>query len=116
MLTLYHNPRCRKSREGLKILEASGKNFVTRLYLSEAFSKEELTDLIKALGVSPIELIRTNEAIWKSEFKGKDLTDDEVIEAMLANPRLIERPVVTDGQSAVIGRPGERITTFLEGK
>ena len=115
MLTIYHNPRCRKSREGLQLLEESGKAFETRLYLTEAFSKQELTDLIQALGVAPIELVRKNEAIWKSDYKGKDLSDEEVIEAMLAHPRLIERPVVTDGRSAVIGRPGERITAFVEG-
>lgn len=116
MLTLYHNPRCRKSREGLQILEASGKSFKTRLYLAEAFSKQELTNLIKALGIAPIELVRKNEAIWKSEFKEKDLSDEEVIEAMLTHPRLIERPVLTDGRSAVIGRPGDRISAFLEGR
>ena len=115
MLTLYHNPRCRKSREGLQILEESGKAFETRLYLTDAFSKQELKDLIKALGIAPIELVRTNEAIWKSDYKGKELTDDQVIEAMLTHPRLIERPVVTDGKSAVIGRPGDRITAFVEG-
>lgn len=115
MLTIYHNPRCRKSREGLELLEGSGKDFETRLYLTDAFTKEELKDLVKALGIAPIDLVRKNEAIWKSEYKGKNLSDEEVIDALLTHPRLIERPVVTDGTSAVIGRPGERISAFLEG-
>ena len=116
MLTIFHNPRCRKSREGVQLLEASGQAFETRLYLTDAFTKQELKSLIKALGISPIDLVRKNEAIWKSDYKGKELDDEAVIEAMLAHPRLIERPVVSDGKSAVIGRPGERITAFVEGK
>ena len=115
MLTLYHNPRCRKSREGLEILKSSGKEFETRLYLNDPFTKRELADLIKALDIAPIDLVRKNEAVWKSEYKGKAMTDDAVIEAMLAHPRLIERPVVSDGSSAVVGRPAGRITAFLDG-
>lgn len=114
MLTIYHNPRCRKSREGLQVLEASGKAFETRLYLSEPFTRSELTELIKALDIAPIDLVRKGEAIWKSEYKGKDLNDSAVIDAMLSHPKLIERPVVTDGTSAVIGRPAERIRAFVE--
>ena len=115
MLTIYHNPRCRKSREGLQLLQESGLDFATRLYLTDAFTIKEMKDLLKALGSAPIDLVRKNEAIWKSDYKGKELSDEEVIEALLAHPRLIERPVVTDGESAVIGRPGERITAFLQG-
>ena len=115
MITIYHNPRCRKSREGLQILEENLNAFQTRLYLTEHFTEKELRELIQALGISPLDLVRKNEAIWKSEYKGKDLSDDAVIQAMLAHPRLIERPVVTDGKNAVIGRPGERIREFLSG-
>lgn len=116
MITIYHNPRCRKSREGLQILEENLKDFQTRLYLTDPFTEKELRQLIQALGISPIELIRKNEAIWKSEYKGKDLDDDAMIRAMLDHPRLIERPVVTDGRQAVIGRPGERILEFLSSR
>lgn len=96
-------------------MEASGKDFKTRLYLTEPLSRSELTELINALGIAPIDLVRKNEVIWKSEYKGKGLTDKAVIDAMLTHPKLIERPVVTDGRTAVIGRPGDRITAFLKG-
>lgn len=114
MLTIYHNPRCRKSREGLAILEDSGKEFQTRLYLKEPLSKAELKSLVQQLGIAAIDLVRTNEKVWKSDYKGKDLSEGEVLDAMLANPVLIERPVVSDGRKAVIGRPPENISDFLE--
>ena len=114
MLTIYHNPRCRKSREGLAILEESGKEFQTRLYLKEPLSKAELKSVIQQLGIAAIDLVRTNEKVWKSDYKGKDLSDEEVLDAMLAHPALIERPVVSDGHRAVIGRPPDTISGFLE--
>lgn len=116
MITIYHNPRCRKSREGLQMLEEKLDTFQTRLYLTEPVTEKELRQLIEALGIAPIELVRKNEAIWKSDYKGMDLSDDAIIQAMLAHPRLIERPIVTDGSKAVIGRPGERILDFLSGR
>jgi arsenate reductase len=115
MIKIYHNPRCRKSREGLSILEASGKDFETVLYLKEIPTVQEMETLIKALSIKPIELVRTNEAIWKSEFKGKTLTDEDIISAMITYPQLIERPVVVIGTKAVIGRPAENIQNLLSG-
>ncbi|MGB5647972.1 arsenate reductase (glutaredoxin) [Muriicola sp.] len=113
MLKIYHNPRCRKSREGLALLEASGKAFDIVYYLNEVPDKKELKQLITQLGIEPIELVRTQEAIWKSEFKGKDLTKDMILEAMCAHPKLIERPIVVLNGKAVIGRPPEKISQLL---
>ena len=113
MITIYHNPRCSKSREGLQLLELQGKPFTTVKYLSEKLTKEELTDIIKKLGISPLELVRQKEAIWVSNYKGKQLTDDEVIESMIAHPNLIERPIVVNGDKAVIARPAENIKKIL---
>lgn len=113
MTTIYHNPRCTKSRQGLEILEKSGKSFEIVKYLDENLSVNQLKDIIKTLGVKPIELVRKNEAIWKENFKGKDLKDNEIIEAMVNNPKLIERPIVINGNKAVIGRPPERILTII---
>ena len=113
MLKIYHNPRCRKSREGLAILQDSGKEFEVISYLENIPTKEELRDLINKLGYTPIDLVRTNEAIWKENFKGKTLTDDLIIDAMLKHPKLIERPVVVSGDSAVVGRPPEKIKRLL---
>lgn len=113
MITIYHNNRCRKSREGLEILENSGKEFKIVKYLEDIPSKEELKAIIKKLGIKPIELVRKNEAIWKSDYKGKDLSDEDIITAMIQHPKLIERPIVIHGNTAVIGRPPEDIKRII---
>ena len=113
MITIYHNPRCTKSRQGLEIVENSDKPFQIIKYLDEKLSTNQLNIIVKALGIKPIELVRKNEAIWKENFKGKDLTDIEIINAMVANPKLIERPIVINGNKAVIGRPPERILSII---
>ncbi|WP_420574162.1 arsenate reductase (glutaredoxin) [Kordia sp.] len=113
MLKIYHNPRCSKSRQGVAILEASGKDFEIVKYLDEPLSVTHLTEIIKLLGITPINLVRKNEKIWKEEFKGKTLTDAEIIQAMVDNPKLIERPIVVHDNNAVIGRPPENITSIL---
>tara|TARA_R100001369_G_scaffold68009_1_gene95617 strand:- start:5221 stop:5565 length:345 start_codon:yes stop_codon:yes gene_type:complete len=113
MIKIYHNPRCGKSREGLAILENSGNDFEIIKYLENVPSKNELAAIIKILGISPMELVRTNEAIWKEKFKGKSMTDDEVIAAMVAFPKLIERPIVIKDKKGVVGRPPEKIKDLL---
>ena len=113
MIKIYHNPRCRKSREGLELLEKSGEEFEVVNYLDEPLSKGELKEIIGYLGISPEELVRKNETIWKENYKGKSLSDEEVIEAMVENPKLIERPIVVKGTRAVIGRPAEKISNLL---
>ncbi|MDX1768968.1 arsenate reductase (glutaredoxin) [Arenibacter troitsensis] len=109
MIKIYHNPRCGKSREGLAILENSENDFEIIKYLENVPSKNELAAIIKILGISPMQLVRTNEAIWKEKFKGKSMTDDEVIAAMVAFPKLIERPIVIKDKKGVVGRPPEKI-------
>ena len=113
MIKIYHNNRCRKSREGLKILQESGKEFEIVKYLEDVPSKSELLQIIEMLGISPIELVRKNEAIWKENYKGKTLSDEQIIEAMINNPKLIERPIVIDGDKAVIGRPPSKIEEII---
>lgn len=113
MIKIYHNPRCRKSREGLTLLENSGKDFEVIKYLETPITDSQLSDVIENLGISPIDLVRKNEAIWKSDYKGKDLTDSEIIKAMIENPKLIERPIVINGNKAVVGRPPENILTII---
>lgn len=112
-MKIYHNPRCSKSREGLAILNDLADNFETILYLENPISESELTEIIKLLDISPIDLVRKNEAIWKSNFKGKDLNDQEIITAMVTNPKLIERPIVINNGKAVVGRPPELIKSIL---
>ncbi|CAH8285491.1 arsenate reductase [Mariniflexile fucanivorans] len=113
MIKILHNNRCSKSRCGLELLEASGKEFQIVKYLEDNLSTKELKDIIKLLGIKPIDLVRKNEAIWKTEFKNKTLTDDEIIDAMVKNPKLIERPIVINGNKAVIGRPTEKISEII---
>lgn len=113
MTKIYHNPRCSKSRQGLEILTKSGKPFEVVKYLDNNLSVEALKEIVALLNINPIDLVRKNEAIWKSDFKGKTLTDSETIEAMVNHPKLIERPIVISGNKAVIGRPPERILEIL---
>lgn len=113
MIKIYHNPRCSKSRQGLSIVEASGQDFETIKYLEDEINAEELESIISKLGIKPIDLVRKNEAIWKSDFKDKSLTDKAIIKAMVKHPKLIERPIVVNGDKAVIGRPPETINQIL---
>lgn len=112
-MKIYHNPRCSKSRQGLEILQNSNLQFETIKYLDTPISETELTEIIQLLGIAPIDLVRKNEAVWKENFKGKELTDAEIMKAMVDNPKLIERPIVINNGKAVIGRPPELIKTIL---
>lgn len=112
-MKIYHNPRCGKSREGLAILQASKLPFEIINYIEKPLSIAELTDIIKLLGIPPIDLVRKNEAIWKENYTGKNLSDSEIITAMVKNPKLIERPIVINNGKAVIGRPPVRIKSIL---
>ncbi|MBO6606583.1 arsenate reductase (glutaredoxin) [Psychroserpens sp.] len=113
MIKIYHNPRCRKSREGLLILENSGKDFEVIKYLETPITASQLNEVITYLGIAPIELVRKNEAIWKTEYKSKSLSDEDIIKAMIENPKLIERPIVINEKKAVVGRPPENILTII---
>lgn len=113
MLRIYHNTRCKKSREGLQILEDSGKDFEIREYLKEPLSEKELQSLLKKLKMKPEDLVRKNEKVWKEEFKGKELTDSQITKAMVENPKLIERPIVETANEAVVGRPPSDIQKLL---
>ncbi len=112
-MKIYHNPRCSKSRQGLEILNNSNENFEIVDYQNNPPTVKELKEILKMLGISPIQLVRENEAIWKENYKGKELNDAAIIDAMCAHPKLIERPIVIKGNKAVIGRPPERIKELL---
>lgn len=113
MIKIYHNPRCRKSREGLGAVENSGKDFEVVKYLDSVPNKQELKDILKCLDITLKMLVRTNEKIWKDKFRGKLLSDEEIIDAMLAYPKLIERPIIANGNKAVIGRSTASIEEIL---
>lgn len=109
MITIYHNPRCAKSRETLQILKEGGKEFEVVEYLKTPPTAEQLREITALLNKKPQDIVRKNEKLYKEEFSGKDLTDDEWLTVLASNPILIERPIVTDGKKAVIGRPPENV-------
>lgn len=113
MITIYHNARCGKSREGLLLVEKSGKPFKIVNYLKEPLDEKALKSIILLLKIKPLDLVRQKEKIWIEEFKNKNLTDEEIISAMVENPILIERPIVVNEKKAVIGRPPENILSII---
>lgn len=113
MLTIFHNNRCSKSREGLCFLETLNQPFEVINYLDKVPTYNELEDIIKKLNIKPIELVRTKEKEWIDNFKDKKMSDKKIIEAMIKFPKLIERPIVINGDKAVIARPTETIQTIL---
>lgn len=112
-MKIYHNPRCSKSRQTLALLQEKGMNVEIVEYLNNIPSKEELKSLISYLGIEPLSLVRKNESVWKENFKGKELSDEEIVDAMLAHPKLIERPIVVKQKKAVLGRPPENVLSLL---
>lgn len=113
MISIYHNPRCSKSREGLAILESQNKDYQIIKYMDDVLSVEKLKEIIQILKIKPIELVRTNELIWKQNYKNSELSDDQIIDAMISHPNLIERPIVIHGNKGVIGRPPQKILDIL---
>jgi len=113
-ITLWHNPRCSKSRDSFKLLEERGIEANVVKYLEDVPTKEELQSILAMLGMnSARELMRTKEAVY-SELNLKDETSEEkLIEAMVSNPKLIERPIIIKGKKAVIGRPIEKVIELL---
>ncbi len=113
MTKIYHNPRCRKSRETLQILEEKKEDIEIVEYLKTPPTKEELTQVIALLDIEPLKLIRKGEKFFKESYKGKELSDEQWIDVMVENPVLIERPIVIKGKNAKIGRPPESILDIL---
>jgi len=112
-MKIYHNPRCRKSRETLSLIQENGVEPEIILYLEKVPTQKDLKELIKMLGIKPEALLRKGEKVYKEEFKGKDLSDAEWIKAMVKNPKLIERPIVVKGKKAILGRPPENVHELL---
>lgn len=111
---IYHNPRCSKSRQTLTLLQDKGIEPTVVEYLKETPSATELKSVLKKLGISARDLLRTKEADYKEQGLNNDaLSDDQVIKAMISYPKLIERPIVINGDKARIGRPPEQVLEIL---
>lgn len=113
MLQIFHNNRCGKSRQCLALLEASGKKFDVVTYLTTPLNRNELETLLQKLNISPLDLVRQKEKIWTELYKGKSLTDKEILEAILQHPILMERPILATENEAIIAREEEKIKSFL---
>ena len=113
MIIIYHNNRCSKSREGICFLENLQQAFKVITYLDNVPTYKELETIIKKLNIKPIELVRSKEKDWIDNFKGKILSDKDIIKALIQFPKLIERPIVINGKKAVIARPTELINEIL---
>ncbi|MBK9152089.1 MAG: arsenate reductase (glutaredoxin) [Saprospiraceae bacterium] len=114
MITIYHNPRCGKSRAALQALKDRGLDYNVRLYLENPPTQGELTDILKKSRLRPLDIIRTKEQVFQSEFKNKTLSDEAWIEAIIKYPILLERPIFIDDHKAAVVRSDEAIQAFLQ--
>ena len=112
-MKIYHNPRCRKSRETLQILTDHKIEPEIIEYLKDVPGKSEIEHILSLLGIKAEELVRKSEVIYKENYKGKKLTEAQWIEAMSKHPKLIERPIVIKGKKAVLGRPPENVLGLI---
>ncbi len=112
-MEIYHNPRCRKSRETLRLIQQHGKEVKIIEYLKTTLDQKQLESIIKRLGVDPCTLLRRQEKIYKELYRGKELSKDQCIQAMIDHPVLMERPIVVDQDRAVLGRPPENVLELI---
>lgn len=112
-LTIYHNPRCSKSRETLALLQKKNCLITIVEYLKTPLTTPQIKTLLKQLNIKPIDMIRTKESCFSALKLSLSSTDAELIKAMSENPILIERPIIADGKDAVIGRPPENVLKLL---
>jgi len=113
MVTIYHNPRCSKSRQTLALLQSKGIDPKVVLYLETPPNTAELTALLKKLAISAEQLTRKSEQQYKDNFGRLEMTEKQLLEAMNKYPKLIERPIVVNGDRAVLGRPPENVLEII---
>jgi arsenate reductase len=113
-LTIYHNPKCSKSRATLALLQQRGITPRIVEYLKSPPSAVDLRAIVAMLGIRPEQLVRKGEDVYRTQYAGRTLTDDQWIAAMIKDPILIERPVVVAGARAAIGRPPENVLALLD--
>jgi len=113
MIKVYHNPRCKKSRAGLQYVQERTNDFEVVEYLKNPINESAFKDLLMKLNLKPHDMVRTQEAIYKSDFKGKNFNDDEWVKIMVENPKLIKRPIVVKGNKAVWGDPADNLSVLF---
>ncbi len=112
-ITIIHNPRCSKSREALSLLEGKDNVEVVE-YLKDGLTVNQLKEILKKLTISAFDLLRKGENDYKEQIKGKELTEEEVINLMVQYPKLIERPIIIQNDKAIIGRPPSLVVDFVK--
>jgi arsenate reductase len=112
--TIFHNPKCTKSRATLALLQEHGVEPRVVEYLKTPPSAAELKAIVAKLGIKPEQLVRKGEDVYKENYAGKTLTDAQWLDALAKHPILIERPIVVSGERAVIGRPPENVNALLK--
>ena len=112
-MKIYHNPRCAKSRAGLKYLEEKGFEIEVKKYMTDGISEKELREILEKTGKKPFELVRTQEKSYREKYQGKEFSDDQWIKIMEENPHLLQRPLVINGNKAVLANPPEEIERIL---
>ena len=113
-ITIYHNGQCSKSKGALELLQDSGVPFNVRWYITEPLSTAEIADLLKQLNVQPSSLVRKSEPLYQEQYADKNLSEEQWLQVLADNPALIERPVVTKGNKAIIARPPETVLNFIK--
>ena len=108
-IKIYHNPKCSKSRQALALIKSKVADFEIIEYLKNPLSFKEIKLILSKLNIKPIELIRNQESIWRNNYECKEMNDDEIINAIVNHPKLMERPIVTNNKKGRIGRPPENI-------
>jgi arsenate reductase (glutaredoxin) len=113
MLKIYHNPRCRKSREGLSYLQDKTKEIEIIEYLKEGLTEDIIKEILLKTNLKPFELVRTQEELFKKELKGKNFSDEEWVKIIVENPKLLHRPIVIGKHKAVLAQPPEKVEDLL---
>ena len=111
-IVIYHNPKCSKSRKTLEYIKDKNINPIIKLYLQEDITEKEIKNIVKMLGIKPIELVRQQEEEFKV-YKNKDLNDEEVFNLLIKYPKLIERPIVVIDNRAILSRPPEKVLDII---
>ena len=113
VMRIYHNPRCAKSREGLKYLEEQAYDFEIKKYMTEGLTENELNEILSLTGYKPFDLVRTQEKDYIQNYKGKNISDNEWIKILIENPRLLQRPIVVNGNKAILANPPQKIDEIV---
>ena len=113
MLRIYHNPRCRKSREGLEYLRSKASDFEIVDYLKNGISEKELKEILLKSNLKPVDLVRQQEDQFKKELKGKHFNENEWLRIICESPKLLQRPIIVGKHKAVLAQPPEKMDSLI---